>query len=62
MKLKIYINNKLYKTVRVLGDRYDPAFIWPELQADRDSGLLNGFDLSQGIKLRFEKIESTDNE
>ena len=58
MKLKIYINDKLYKTVKVQGDRYDPAFIWPEIEADRDSGLLNGFDLSQGMKLRFEKIEN----
>jgi len=58
MQLKVYINNKLYKTVRVQGDNYDPAFIWPELEADRDSGLLNGFDVSRGIKLHFEKVET----
>jgi hypothetical protein len=56
MQLKVYINNKLYKTVTVQGESYDPGFIWPELQADRDSGLLVGFNLTQGINIRYEKV------
>ena len=57
MKLKIYINNKLYKTITVEGTSYDPRFIWPEIQADRDSGLLASFDLDKGLNVRYEKVE-----
>jgi len=56
MQLKVYINNKLYKTVTVPGNTYDPSFIWPEIEADRDSGMLTSFDLSKGLNIRYEKI------
>jgi hypothetical protein len=56
MQLKVYINNKLYKTVTVQGDSYDPGFILPEFEADRDSGLLVGFNVTQGIHIRYEKV------
>jgi len=57
MKLKVYINNKLYKTISLEGNSYDPRFIWPEIQADRDSGLLASFNLEQGLSVRYEKVE-----
>ena len=57
MKLKIYINNKLYKTITLETDSYDPRFIWPEIQADRDSGLLASFNLDKGLNVRYEKVE-----
>lgn len=56
MQLKVFINDKLYKTVIVPGNTYKPNFIWPEIEADRDSGLLNSFDLSKGLKIRYEKV------
>jgi hypothetical protein len=58
MKLKIYINNKLYKTVTLENDSYDPGFIWPQIQADRDSGLLASFDLTKGLSVRYEKVDN----
>jgi hypothetical protein len=56
MQLKVYINNKLYRTVTVEGDSYQPNFIWPEIQIDRDSGMLSSFDLSKGLSIRYEKV------
>jgi hypothetical protein len=57
MKLNIFINDKLYKTVTVKGDSYNPMFIWPDIQADRDCGLLASYAITKGINLRFEKVE-----
>jgi hypothetical protein len=56
MQLKVFINDKLYKTVTVPGTTYNPNFIWPEIEADRDSGLLNSFDLEKGLSIRYEKV------
>jgi hypothetical protein len=56
MQLKVFINDTLYKTVTVPGTTYNPNFIWPEIEADRDSGLLNSFDLTKGLKIRYEKV------
>jgi hypothetical protein len=56
MQLKVYINNKLYKTVTVEGDSYNPAFIWPEIETDRDSGMLMSYDLGKGLAIRYEKV------
>ena len=56
MQLKVYINNKLYKTITVEGDSYNPAFIWPEIEADRDSGMLMSYDLGKGLAIRYEKV------
>ncbi len=56
MQIKVFINDKLYKTVTVPGTTYNPNFIWPEIEADRDSGLLNSFDLNKGLKIRYEKV------
>jgi hypothetical protein len=56
MQIKVFINEKLYKTVTVPGNTYNPNFIWPEIQADRDSGLLTTFNLNKGLKIRYEKV------
>ena len=56
MQLNIYINNQLYKTITVDGDSYQPAFIYPQIEADKESGLLNAFDLTQGLAVRYEKV------
>jgi len=56
MQLKVYINNKLYKTVNIEGDSYNPAFIWPEIEADRDSGMLMSYDLGKGLAIRYERV------
>jgi hypothetical protein len=56
MQLQIYINNKLYRTVTLETESYRPDFIWPEIQADRDSGMLTSFDLSKGLAIRYEKV------
>ena len=57
MQLNIFINNKLYKTVTVEGTSYNPNFIWPEIQVDRDSGLLTSFNLNRGLSIRYEKVQ-----
>lgn len=56
MQLKIYINNKLYKTVTVPGTTYNPAFIWPEIETDRDSGMLSSFNLATGLAIKYEVV------
>jgi len=56
MQIKVFINDKLYKTVTVPGTTYDPSFIWPEIEADRDSGLLTTFNLNRGLAIRYEKV------
>jgi hypothetical protein len=56
MQLKVFINDKLYKIVTVTEDTYNPNFIWPEIEADRDSGLLTTFNLNKGLSIRYEKV------
>ena len=56
MKVKIYINDKLYKTETVTGESYNPGFIWPQIQADKDAGLLTTFANPDGtLAIRIEK-------
>jgi hypothetical protein len=56
MQLNVYINNQLYKSITVEGDSYQPAFIYPQIEADKASGLLNAFDLTKGLAVRYEKV------
>jgi len=58
MQVNIFINNKLYKTVTVQGDTYSPNEFWPQIQADKEAGLLAVYNIEQGISLRFEKSQS----
>jgi hypothetical protein len=56
MQVKIYINDKLYKTVPVAENNYDPKNIWMQVQADKDSGLLSSFGVDKQFNIRIEKV------
>jgi hypothetical protein len=56
MNLKIYINDKYYKTVTVAeNDKggYDAKPISMQLMAERDAGMLNDFGVRNSMNLRF---------
>ena len=57
MQIKIFINDKLYKTVTVEGTKYNPADYWPQMQADRDAGLLNSYNIQNGMSVRIEPVK-----
>ena len=57
MQVKIFINNKLYKTVTVEGKTYNPADYWPQMQADRDAGLLNSFNIQEKMSVSFQVVK-----
>ena len=57
MKVQIYINDKLYKTVTVEGETYDPNDFWPQIKADKEAGLLNSFDVAERMKIEYRKIK-----
>jgi len=56
MQLKIFINDKLYKTVTVEDKNYNPSMFWPQIKADRDSGLLNQYNIQESMKLEFRVV------
>jgi len=58
MKFNIFINDKLYKTVTTDGDSYNPMTIWPQIEADKDSGLLSTFNVSEKLSIRVEKAKN----
>jgi hypothetical protein len=58
MKFNIFINDKLYKTINVLGDNYNPMSIWPQIEADKQSGLLHTYNISEQLKIRVEKVKN----
>jgi hypothetical protein len=55
MQIKIFINDKLYKTVTVNDDKYEPAFFFKQINLDKEAGLLNSFNIAQGMKVEFRK-------
>jgi hypothetical protein len=57
MQLKIYINDKLYKTVPLTEEKYEPADYWPQISADKAAGLLNSFNIAEGMKVEFRKVK-----
>ncbi len=57
MQVKIFINDKLYKTVTVTGNVYHPNDYWSQIQADKNSGLLNSFNVQQGMSVKFETVK-----
>ena len=57
MQIKIYINDKLYKTVTVEGETYDPNDFWQQIKADREAGLLNSFDIAERMKIEYRKVK-----
>lgn len=57
MQVKIFINNKLYKTVTVDGNTYEPNTYWPQIRADKEAGLLNSFNVNETMAVRFEAVK-----
>ncbi len=55
-QLKIFINDKLYKTVTLDSDKYEPTWYWPQINADKEAGLLNTFNVADGMKVEFRKV------
>ena len=58
MKINIYINDKLYKTVTVQDEDYNPMKLWPQIEADKESGLLHSFNTSEQMSIRVEKVKN----
>jgi hypothetical protein len=54
-QLKIFINDKLYKTVTLDSDNYEPSSYWPQINADKQAGLLNTFNIEESMKVEFRK-------
>ena len=55
-QLKIYINDKLYKTVALDTAKYEPSWYWPQIKADKEAGLLNSFNIAESMKVEFRKV------
>ena len=53
MDIKIYINDKLYRSVTVEGEKYNPADYWPQIERDKEAGLLNSFNIQETMKVEF---------
>jgi hypothetical protein len=55
MKVKVYINDKFYKTIDI-GKKttYDPSIVMPYINADRSAGLLTSFNIETQLAIRME--------
>jgi hypothetical protein len=57
MKINIYINGQLYKTLENESDTsYDPKKYTDMVLDDQSNGLLSSFDLSKGLGIKVEKL------
>lgn len=56
MQMKIFINDKLYKTVMVDGDKYQPSQYYKQIKADKAAGLLDSFNVQETMKVEFRKV------
>ena len=56
MKLEIYINDKLWKSVTLEDESYQPADYWLQINYEQKQGLLSSFNLEQGLKVEFRKV------
>ena len=57
MKVNVYINDQFYKAVEVAGDSYNPNFIYPQIVADKEAGLLDAFNIQEQLGIKIEKAE-----
>jgi hypothetical protein len=57
MQLKIYINDKLYKTVTLTDENYEPATYFKQMEVDKEAGLLNSFNIAEQMKVEFRKVK-----
>jgi hypothetical protein len=55
MQVNIFINDKLYKTVTVEGNTYNPNQFWSQIQADKEAGLLAVYNVDTKLSVRYEK-------
>jgi hypothetical protein len=55
MQLKIFINDKLYKTVEVKDEVYEPAFFIKQIEQEKQAGLLADFNINGPMKIEFRK-------
>jgi len=57
MKINLYVNDKLYKTVTVQGNSYKHSEYIAHIQEDQKSGLLQKYDIGPDdqLKIRVEK-------
>jgi hypothetical protein len=56
MQIKIYINDKLYKTVTVEGEKYEPSQYFKQIEVDKMAGLLDSFNIIGPMKIEFRKV------
>lgn len=57
MQLEIYINDKLWKTVTLDNESYQPGEYWTQINHAQKQGLLSSFNVDQGMKVEFRKIQ-----
>ena len=57
MQVNIFINDKLYKTVTVPGETYSPNEFYPQIQADKEAGLLSTYNVTERLSIRYEKVQ-----
>ena len=57
MQVKIFINEKLYKTVTVEGTQYDPNKYWGQILEDKESGALASYNVDQQLSVKFEPVK-----
>jgi hypothetical protein len=57
MQVNIFINDKLYKTVTVPGETYSPNEFYPQIQADKEAGLLATYNVTERLSIRYEKVQ-----
>ena len=56
MQVEILINDKIYKTITVTGDSYQPRDYWPQINSDKANGLLSSFNVEDGLKVEFRPV------
>jgi len=57
MQVKIFINEKLYKTVTVEDEKYNPNIYWAQIQADKEAGILDSYNIHNKFGVRFEPVK-----
>ena len=57
MQLEIYINEKLWKTVTLESENYQPSDYWMQINHEKQQGMLSSFNLDQGIKIDFRRVQ-----
>jgi len=57
MQLKIFINDKLYKSILVTSTKYNPGDYKEMIQADKDAGLLNSYNIQQKMTIVYQVVK-----